>query len=221
MKKTLTDLQEYVNDIATAYAYRDAYRYIKDDQIVRKTYNQFRRDIFAVSSWLVKRGWERRHVAIIGGTSYEWVVTFLGIACSGNVVIPIDKMLTTNEMLGLLVAGDVDAVFVSGEFAPMIGAIEKADNGVSDIISFASARFTEILATEHVALPKIDPDAMTEILFTSGTTGVSKGVMLSQRSIVANICDIYRMDYGKGMRYPVVMSVLPIHHTNVAKYLGL
>ena len=213
MKKTLTDLQEYVNDIATAYAYRDAYRYIKDDQIVRKTYNQFRRDIFAVSSWLVKRGWERRHVAIIGGTSYEWVVTFLGIACSGNVVIPIDKMLTTNEMLGLLVAGDVDAVFVSGEFAPMIGAVEKADNGVSDIISFASARFDEILATEHVALPKIDPDAMTEILFTSGTTGVSKGVMLSQRSIVANICDIYRMDYGKGMRYPVVMSVLPIHHT--------
>lgn len=213
MKKTLTDLQEYVNDIATAYAYRDAYRYIKDDQIVRKTYNQFRRDIFAVSSWLVKRGWERRHVAIIGGTSYEWVVTFLGIACSGNVVIPIDKMLTTNEMLGLLVAGDVDAVFVSGEFAPMIGAVEKADNGVSDIISFASARFAEILATEHVALPKIDPDAMTEILFTSGTTGVSKGVMLSQRSIVANICDIYRMDYGKGMRYPVVMSVLPIHHT--------
>ena len=213
MKKTLTDLQEYVNDIATAYAYRDAYRYIKDDQIVRKTYNQFRRDIFAVSSWLVKRGWERRHVAIIGGTSYEWVVTFLGIACSGNVVIPIDKMLTTNEMLGLLVAGDVDAVFVAGEFAPMIGAVEKADNGVSDIISFASARFAEILATEHVALPKIDPDAMTEILFTSGTTGVSKGVMLSQRSIVANICDIYRMDYGKGMRYPVVMSVLPIHHT--------
>lgn len=213
MKKTLTDLQEYVNDIATAYAYRDAYRYIKDDKIVRKTYKQFAKDIFAVASWLVNRGWERRHIAIIGGTSYEWVVTFLGVACSGNVVVPIDKMLTTDEMLGLLVAGDVDVVFVSGEFSPMIGAIEKAENGVCDVINFASARFAEILATEQVALPKIDPDAMAEILFTSGTTGVSKGVMLSQRSIVANICDIYRMDYGKGVKYPVVMSVLPIHHT--------
>ena len=213
MKKTLTDLQEYVNDIATAYAYRDAYRYIKDDNLVRKTYKQFARDIFAVASWLVNRGWERRHIAIIGSTSYEWVVTFLGIACSGNVVVPIDKMLTTDEMMGLLVMGDVDVVFLSGEFAPMTGAIERTDNGVCDVINFASARYTEILETEHVVLPKIDPDAMAEILFTSGTTGVSKGVMLSQRSIVANICDIYRMNYGKGLKYPVVMSVLPIHHT--------
>ena len=112
-----------------------------------------------------------------------------------------------------MVAGDVDVVFVSGEFSPMIGAIEAADNQVCQVINFASAQYIEILATEQVPLPKIDPDAMAEILFTSGTTGVSKGVMLSQRSIVANICDIYRMDYGKGMRYPVVMSVLPIHHT--------
>ena len=213
MKKTLTDLQEYVSEIATAYAYRDAYRYIQDDNIVRKTYKQFGEDIFAVASWLVTRGWERRHIAIIGGTSYEWVVTFLGVSCSGNVVVPIDKMLTTDEMLGLLSAGDVDVVFVSGEFSSMIDAIEKADNRVCDVINFSGARFAEILATERVSLPKIDPDAMAEILFTSGTTGVSKGVMLSQRSIVANICDIYRMDYGKGMRYPVVMSVLPIHHT--------
>lgn len=213
MKRTLTDLQEYVNDIATAYAYRDAYRYFKDDKLIRKTYKQFAKDIFSVASWLVNRGWERRHIAIIGGTSYEWVVTFLGIACSGNVVVPIDKMLTTDEMLGLLCMGEVDVVFLSGEFVPMTGAIERADNAVCDVINFASARFSEILATEHVALPKIDPDAMAEILFTSGTTGVSKGVMLSQRNIVANICDIYRMDYGKGLQYPVVMSVLPIHHT--------
>ena len=213
VKKTLNDLQEYVQEIASEYACRDAYRYIKDEQIVRKTYKQFARDIFAVASWLLGRGWERKHIAIIGGTSYEWVVTFLGIACSGNVVVPIDKMLSTEEMLGLLVAGDVDVVFVSGEFSPMIGAIEAADNQVCQVINFASAQYIEILATEQVPLPKINPDAMAEILFTSGTTGVSKGVMLSQRSIVANICDIYRMDYGKGMRYPVVMSVLPIHHT--------
>lgn len=213
MKKTLTDLQEYVNDISTAYAYRDAYRYIKDDKIVRKTYKQFANDIFSVASWLINRGWEKRHIAIIGSSSYEWVVTFLGIACSGNVVVPIDKMLTTNEMLGLLALGDVDVVFLSGEFSPMIGAIEKAENGVGDIINFSSIRYAEILSTKHVPLPKIDPDALAEILFTSGTTGVSKGVMLSQRNIISNICDIYRMDYGQGMKYPVVMSVLPIHHT--------
>ncbi|MBQ7378306.1 MAG: AMP-binding protein [Clostridia bacterium] len=213
MKKTLKDLQEYVNEIETAYAQRDAYRYIDNDTIIRKTYKMFAHDIFAVASWLCKQGWEKKHIAIIGSSSYAWVVTFLGIACSGNVVIPIDKMLSTEEMLNLLVMGDIDAVFLSDEFSPMIKRIEQADNRVHDVINFSSAQYEEILATEHVPLPKIDPDAMTEILFTSGTTGVSKGVMLSQRCIVANICDIYRMGFGRGIKYPVVMSVLPIHHT--------
>jgi len=116
-------------------------------------------------------------------------------------------------MLGLLVMGDVDAVFLSDEFSPMIENIERADNRVTEIINFSSEQYQRILETKHVPLPKIDPDAMAEILFTSGTTGVSKGVMISQKSIVANIADIYRMDFGRGIKYPIVMSVLPIHHT--------
>lgn len=213
MKKTLIDLQEYVNELSNTYKFRDAYRYIVNDKIVRKTFNAFAHDIFAVASWMVGRGWQGKHIAIIGSSSYAWVTTFLGITCSANVVIPIDKMLSSEEILNLLVMGDVEVVFLSEEFASLTKKIEQADNGVTEIISFANERFAQILATEHTALPKIDPDAIAEILFTSGTTGVSKGVMISQRNIVSNICDIYRMDYGRGIRYPVVMSVLPIHHT--------
>jgi len=213
VKRTLADLQEYVREISTAYESRDAYRYIEGDSIVRKTYKTFGSDIFALASYLTERGWHKKHIAIIGSSSYAWVVTFLGIACSDNVVIPIDKMLSTEEMLGLLVMGDVDAVFLSDEFSPMIENIERADNRVTEIINFSSEQYQRILETKHVPLPKIDPDAMAEILFTSGTTGVSKGVMISQKSIVANIADIYRMDFGRGIKYPIVMSVLPIHHT--------
>ena len=213
MKKTLRDLQEYVEEIVAAYGNRDAYRYIDGDKIVRKTYKTFGSDIFAVASWLCAKGWREKHIAIIGSSSYAWVVTFLGIACSGNVVVPIDKMLSSEEMLGLLVMGDVDAVFLADEFAYMAGEIEQANNRVTKIVNFSSEEYKQILATEQVSLPRIDPDAMAEVLFTSGTTGVSKGVMISQRSIVANIADIYRMDYGRGIKYPIVMSVLPIHHT--------
>ncbi len=213
VKRTLADLQEYVREISTAYESRDAYRYIEGDSVVRKTYKTFGSDIFALASYLTERGWHKKHIAIIGSSSYAWVVTFLGIACSDNVVIPIDKMLSTEEMLGLLVMGDVDAVFLSDEFSPMIENIERADNRVTEIINFSSEQYQRILETKHVPLPRIDPDAMAEILFTSGTTGVSKGVMISQKSIVANIADIYRMDFGRGIKYPIVMSVLPIHHT--------
>ena len=214
VKKTLRDLQEYVGEIVAAYGGRDAYRYInKDNQIVRKTYKTFGSDIFAVASWLTEKGWREKHIAIIGSSGYAWVVTFLGIACSGNVVIPIDKMLSAQEMLGLLDMGDVDAVFLSEEFAYMKQEIEQANTRVACVVNFADAEYEQILATKQVPLPRPDPDALAEILFTSGTTGVSKGVMLSQRSIVANICDIARMDFGRGVKYPVVLSVLPIHHT--------
>ena len=214
MNKTLVDLQEYVKEISKAYGDRDAYRYIVDDAVVGKSFKEFERDINAVASWFVKKGYTGKHVAIIGSSSYRWVVAFLGVACSGNVVIPIDKMLPEEEMLGLLVMGDADVVFLSEEFEHMSSKIKEAENKVEDVISFSGAAFREMLKTEHQKLPKIDPDALAEILFTSGTTGMSKGVMLSQRNIVANINDIYRMDFTQNLKdKPVVMSVLPIHHT--------
>ena len=214
MNRIIVDLQEYVKEIAKAYGNRDAYRYIVEDTVVSKTFKDFKKDIDAIASWFVKKGLVGKHVAIIGSSSYHWVATFLGITCSANVVIPIDKMLTQEEILNLLVMGDADMVFLSEEFEPMIHAIEEADNKVTEVLSFSGTRFREILRTEPTELPKLDPNALSEILFTSGTTGISKGVMLNQKSIVANINDIYRMDYAQNIKNnPIVMSVLPIHHT--------
>ena len=214
MNKMIVNLQEFVNEIAKAYKDRAAYKYIVEDTVVSKSFNEFKRDIYSVASWFVRKGWQGKHVAIIGSTSYRWVVAFLGITCSANVVIPIDKMLPKEDILNLLKLGDVDMVFLSEEFETMMRDIEEDENKVSEVISFSGTRFREILRTEHTDLPQIDPDALAEILFTSGTTGVSKGVMLSQRNITSNINDIYRMDYAQNVKKdPVVMSVLPIHHT--------
>ncbi|MBR2944643.1 MAG: AMP-binding protein [Clostridia bacterium] len=214
MNKMIVDLQEFVKEIEKAYGDRDAYRYLVEDTVVSKTYKEFKRDIYSVASWLINKGFHGKHIAIIGSSSYHWVTTFLGIACSANVVIPIDKMLPKEDILNLLVLGDADLVFISEEFEPIMRDIEGAENGVSEVISFSGTRFREILRTEHTTLPTIDPNALAEILFTSGTTGVSKGVMLSQRNIASNINDIYRMDYAQNVKKdPVVMSVLPIHHT--------
>lgn len=214
MKKVLVDLQEYVSELSKAYGTREAYRYIVDGEVRSKTFLEFEKDIHSIASWLVNKGWQGKHIAIIGSSSYRWVISFLGIACSANVVIPIDKMLPDEDMLNLLVMGDADVVFVAKEFEHLVPKIKEAQNGVTDVVIMSGAGFRDIRNTPHVTLPKIDPDALAEILFTSGTTGVSKGVMLSQKNIVSNICDIYRMDYAQNVKGdPVVMSVLPIHHT--------
>jgi long-chain acyl-CoA synthetase len=214
MNKMIADLQEFLVETNKKYGSRDAYRYIVTGNVVSKTFKDLKDDSYAVASWFVKRGFSGKHIAIIGSTCYQWVTAFLGITCSGNVVIPIDKMLPENEILNLLVMGDVDMVFISEEFETMMHTIENADNKINEVISFSGTRFREILRTPHTELPKIDPNALAEILFTSGTTGVSKGVMLSQKNIVSNVNDIYRMDYTQNLKKnPVVMSVLPIHHT--------
>ena len=214
VNKTLIDLQDFVSEVSRIYGERDAYRYIVDDKVVGKTFRDLERHVNSVASWFVKKGYEGKHVAIIGSSSYRWVVSFLGVACSGNVVIPIDKMLSEDEMLGLLVMGDADVVFISDEFARLSQRIEKENSRVTDIVNMSGSSFRELIHCEHTELPSIDPDALAEILFTSGTTGLSKGVMLSQRNIVANINDINRMDYAQNLKTdPVVMSVLPIHHT--------
>ncbi len=214
MRREIVDLQEYVKVISETYGKRDVYRYIVDDAVVKKTFREFERDIFSVASWFVNNGWQGKHIAIIGSSGYEWVTTFLGVACSANVAIPIDKMLPTNEILNLLNMGDVDAVFLSAEHAELTPQIRQADNKVDTVICFSDSLYADILCTPHTQLPKIDPDALTEILFTSGTTGVSKGVMISQRNIVANVNEIYKLDYAQNLKgKPVVLSVLPIYHT--------
>ena len=214
MVENLKDIQIFVKRIEKEYGSRIAYRYLAEDSIVDKTFTELAQDIHAVASWLSKNGYSGKHIAIIGSTSYHWVTTFLGILCSANVVVPVDKMLSAKEMLNVLEMGDVDTVFVSEEFAHVSEVIRQSNSRIDNVICFADACFAEILHTDPVSLPCIDPEAMAEILFTSGTTGVSKGVMLSQKNLCANISDYYSLNIlDKTHCEPVAMSVLPIHHT--------
>mgnify|MGYP003291491487 CR=1 FL=1 len=204
----------FIDIIEKAYGNRVAYRYLVDDLIVDKTFAQLSHDVKAIASWLIKEGYRGKHIAVIGSTSYPWISTFLGILCSANVVVPVDKMLSAKEMLNILEMGDVDTVFVSEEFAHLSESIKQSNSRITKVICFADGYFGEILQTEAVSLPHIDPEAMAEILFTSGTTGVSKGVMLSQKNLCANISDYYSLNIlDKTHCEPVAMSVLPIHHT--------
>ena len=98
----LTDLQMFIEIIEKAYEHRTAYRYLADDMIVDKTFAELAHDVKAVASWLIREGYTGKHIAIVGSTSYFWITTFLGVTCSANVVVPVDKMLSEKEMLNIL-----------------------------------------------------------------------------------------------------------------------
>lgn len=214
MSKKLVDLQDFVKEIARLYGERDAYRYLVDDVVMHKTYLELKRDVVAAASWMHKQGWQRKHISILGGSSYSWIVAFLGIEISDNIVIPLDNMLPKQELSELFKMGDIEVLFISKEFQPMAQSILEGDNPITTVICFEDAIWKTMLQTRPVELPSVNPEACSEILFTSGTTGISKGVELSQKNIVSNINDIRRMDFAQNVKGdPIVMSVLPIYHT--------
>ena len=116
MELNVNDLQEFVIEIAKNYKTRIAYRYLEYGNVVEKTYAEFTADVFAVASWLHNHEHRDEKIAIIGGTSYYWVVTFVAAAISSNTVIPIDKMLPKEEIFNLIERGDASLIFMDEEF---------------------------------------------------------------------------------------------------------
>lgn len=209
----LKDFCDYI-ELVGGYGNTIAYKYFADGQIKTKSYKEIYNDAYGLASYFVKKGYSRAHIAILGSTSYNWVVSFIAILLSDNVAVPIDKMLPSKEQIYLLGAGDVDMVLYDEEFSETIGNAMESNNNLSEAFCLSSKEFLDLYSTDKVKMPEINPDELAEVLFTSGTTGSSKGVMISQTNIVSNIVDIYRMDYAGN--YPgenVVMSVLPVHHT--------
>ena len=170
----LTDLHMFLNEIDRAYGSKVAYRYHVEDMIVDKTYSELTCDVKSIASWMVNKGYYGKHIAIIGPTSYKWVATFLGIICSANVVLPIDRLLSAKEIKNIFESGDVDIVFASDDFEGLLQEIEQDEDNRREVFRFDGHDFQDILATSPVQLPAADPDSLAEILFTSGTTGISK-----------------------------------------------
>lgn len=172
-------------------------------------------------------GLRNKRIAIVGETSPEWVASYVAAIASGNVAIPLDRELDFNEMLGFLEFAEADAVIYSGtfneKFAEVIGThktvklfipmspADGAENG-TDVIGLDSLLSRGKAELENgYKLPVTEQDRMAVMLFTSGTTGTSKCVMLSERNVIAAV-------NGAGLTsdfYPddTIVSTLPLHHT--------
>ncbi len=214
MSDNFSTIKEFTDEIYEKYSDNIAYRFFRDEVITDRTYRNLRNDVYALASSFVGNNYKAKHIAILGGTSYEWIVSFLAVIISGNVVIPIDKMLLKKEMMYLFEAGDVDVILYDEEFEETAEEAKKTIKKVKKIHCLSGEEYKGFLKTKEVEMPETNPARECEILFTSGTTGVSKGVMISQNNIVSNLKEIHRLDFASNVPGPkVVLSVLPVHHT--------
>lgn len=227
--REITDLRDMIRSSAELFSDDPAFlvKEVPAGEYVPITYRTLRSDIDCLGTYFAKAGLKGKKIAIIGENSYQWVVAYLAAVNGMSIAVPLDKELPSHEIHNLMVRAEVDAILFSAKAEDRtLDALEGIDgvdlrirmNGVS--VDPEVKNWETVMEDGRNALldgchqyldVEIDPDAMCALLFTSGTTGTSKGVMLSHRNIAANVYNMSK--YVKIRRPGVGLSVLPMHHT--------
>lgn len=192
-----------------------AVKYIKHKDVVEKTYKELYRDSARVSAALKHRGLEGKYIAVVGASSYPWIASYLGIINGGSVAVPLDAGLPAEEQWELMNRAHVSCLLCDPAKKELAAGAAEHCPELSSVIWLSEENqadglpcWGQFLTEEGISDFHPDPDALCTILFTSGTTGKSKGVMLSHRNLTDNVDCVY-VDTQPGA---VILSVLPTHH---------
>lgn len=234
MNKPLYEVREFhnfrelLNQSEALYGNSPAFK-IKNQigQILDISYTRFKGDVEALGTALLNLGLDGAKIAVAGMNSYKWCMSYLAIGCGVGVVVPTDKELPIDDILNVLTVSESKAIIFDKKFGEkLLEHRHRLPKGLI-LISMEQQKdkdgilsFDLLLNSGYHLIGKgysdyLDRDVegykMTVLLFTSGTTGMSKAVMLSADNICSDVRAIMGfVNINKGER---ILSILPIHHT--------
>lgn len=224
----IANFRQLVNRYKTLYADKAAFEFKENPHAkehIKISYKQFSEDIESLGTALLNLNLRSARIGIIAPNRYEWCVSYLAITTSDMVVVPLDKSLPNNEIEDLVKRSKIDAIIFDKKYSEIFSKIQKEQS--SDLKHFICMdENTDFTSYSHLLNQgkslitngntsykniEIDNKKMSIMLFTSGTTSISKAVALSQ----SNICeDIYALSQMTDIRKEdVFLSFLPLHHT--------
>ncbi|MBE6035644.1 AMP-dependent synthetase/ligase [Aminipila sp.] len=192
------------------------------------TYAKTLADVNALGTALIARGLKGKRIAVIGENSYEWSISYLAAVCGTGIIVPLDKELNAGELMQLVVNAEVSCVMFDSKFEKVFKEMQASGETVIKMLVNLESEgskngiisLNELIKEGQAALQEgrrdfidaeINREIMNILLFTSGTTGVSKGVMLCHGNIAEDLMSAptvleIRSD-------DIFFSVLPVHHT--------
>ncbi len=222
----MNSIRELLEHCLAEYGNLPAIKWPENQGVAEKKYDELCEDASAIRKGLKASGLCGSHIAIVGHSSVEWIETFFGITSGDNVAVLLDMLLPDEELADLIARSDSKAVFIDSSKFSLIDVIkekcplvthvfvlddESADADSFDLgpkISCSSLKKIIELGAGATEADSNEGDKLAMIIFTSGTTGKSKGVMLTQKNLISNV-EAVEYDAAPGK---VVLSVLPIHH---------
>ncbi len=207
----LKNLQDLITYCAVTYDNKTAFHFLKKNNEIKKSYTDFFRDVAALSAYLVNQGYNRTHIALLGENSYEWLVSYFAIVNSNNVVVPLDKEMSAQELSSIVKRSDSTVLIHSVDYEEEASINEDTRLISMDLFAdiIRENKSAEICDTDFFKNISIDNDAMCAIVYTSGTTSEPKGVMLSHRNIASDAVSTLRNSTVPDSS----MLVLPLNHT--------
>ncbi len=222
------DFRVMTENVANKYPNKVAYSFKENPhkpEITKKTFAETRKYIVAMGTGLVDFGVREKHIAIVGEASYNWVTSYYATMSIGAVTVPIDKELPAEDIKSIIDSAECDFVIYSSVIDNKIKTIRDELSKNPKLICMSKkteldnvAMLSDIILKGEKLVDdgdnsyydyELDPDKLASIVFTSGTTGKGKGVMLTQTNIVSDMTQgMYNFNIT-----PKTLCVLPPHHT--------
>lgn len=224
----VTDLKDMLNKTRNLYGEKIGYKVkLNEGEYETYTHSEIRDMINYLGTALINLGLKDKRIAVIGENRYEWELSYLSVVCGTGIVVPLDKSLPANELEELIERSEVEAIFYSKPYEEIVEKIKYSEkNKLKHLISMDTKIHTEGIYSQKELIEqgkelvekgdksfidaKINPEEMSIMLFTSGTTSKSKVVALSHKNMVSNVMDFASiLDVNSNDR---ILSFLPLHH---------
>ena len=207
--------RELLNFCKKEFKEKVAFFYQVKKKDVSISFTEFKTQVDALGAYLFNKRFDRKQIAVFGENSYEWILTHFAVTCGGNVIVPIDKELDTDSITELLSDSESRVLVYSDTYADIAEELQAKLPNITYInmrdIPECIEQGKQLISdgyTEYIN-KEIKKDDLASIVYTSGTTGKSKGVMLTHN----NFCSCM---YGACCNVELTgtsLLVLPLHHT--------